>query len=145
MIFSAQQIFSDDQAVTATALSTNVIDLGAKGTPHGAAAALNGDVGKGTPIPVLVQVTEDFATLTSLTITVEVSAAAAMTSSVVLASQTILVADLVAGKQTFVQVLPTGANLRYLGVRYTVTGTNASAGKLTAGITMGNQTNVTGA
>ncbi|MCK4518435.1 hypothetical protein KAT92_06665 [Candidatus Babeliales bacterium] len=145
MIFSAQQIFSDDQAITATAISANVIDLGTPGTPYGAAAALNDDVGKGASVPILVQVTEDFATLTSLTITVEVSAAAGLTSPVALATETIAVADLVEGKQMFMQVLPNGADLRYLGVRYTVTGTNASAGKITAGITMGNQTNVTGA
>lgn len=145
MIFSAQQLFSDDQAVTATAISTNVIDLGVPGTPFDAAAPLNQDVGKGAPVCVLVQVTEDFATLTSLTITVEVSAAAGLTSPVALATETIAVADLVAGKQMFMQYLPNGADLRYLGVRYTVTGSNATAGTITAGITMGNQTNVTGA
>ena len=144
MIFSKQQLFSDDQAVTATAISTNVIDLGAPGTPYGAAAALNQDIGKGTPIPILVQVTTAFATLTSLTITVEVSAAAGLTSPVVLATQTITAANLIAGKQMFVQVLPNGADMRYLGVRYTVNGSNATAGNITAGITMGNQTNVTG-
>ena len=145
MILSAQQLLSDDQAITATAISENVIDLGVPGTPYGAVAPLNQDVGKGAPIPVLIQVTEDFATLTSLTITVEVSAAAGLTSPVVLAEETIAVADLVAGKQTFMQVLPNGANLRYLGVRYTVTGSNATAGAITAGVSMGNQTNVTGA
>lgn len=145
MILSAQQTFSDDQAITVTAISTNVIDLGATGTPYDATAALNGDIAKGTKIPVLVQVTEDFATLTSLTVTVEVSAAAAMTSPVVLATETILLADLVAGKQMHMQVLPNGADKRYLGVRYTVAGTTATAGKVTAAITMGNQTNVTGA
>lgn len=145
MIFSAQQIFSDDQAIIATAISENVIDLGVPGTPFDAAAALNQDVGKGASIPVLVQVTSDFNTLTSLTITVEVSAAAGLTSPVVLAEETILLADLVAGKQMFMQVLPNGADLRYLGVRYTVTGTDPTLGNITAGITMGNQTNVTGA
>lgn len=144
MILSAQQLFSDDQAITATAISENVIDLGVPGTPYGAVAALNQDVGKGASVPVLIQVTEDFATLTSLTITVEVSAAAGLTSPKVLATETILVADLLAGKQTFMQVLPNGADLRYLGVRYTVTGTAATAGKITAGISMGNQTNITG-
>lgn len=144
MILSAQQLFSDDQAITATAISTNVIDLGAPGTPYGAAAALNADKGKGAPIPILVQVTAAFATLTSLTITVEVSAAAGLTSPVALATETVAVADLIVGKQMFMQVLPNGANLRYLGIRYTVTGSNATAGTITAGITMGNQTNVTG-
>ena len=145
MIFSAEQLLSDDQAGTATAVSTNVIDLGVAGTPYGAAAPLNRDVGKGAPIPVLIQVTSDFNTLTSLTVTVEVSAASGMTSPVVLATEVILLADLVAGKQTFLQVLPNGADLRYLGVRYTVGGTNPTLGTITAGITMGNQTNVTGA
>lgn len=144
MILSAQQLFSDDQAITATALSTNVIDLGVRGTPYDAAAALTGDVGKGNPVPILIQVTDDFATLTSLTVTIETGDVAA-TLGKVLATETILVADLKAGKQTFVQFLPNGVTGRYLGVRYTVNGTNASAGKITAGISMGNQTNVTGA
>lgn len=145
MILSAKQIFSDDQAVTATAISENVIDLGTPDTPYGAAAALNDDVGKGTPVPVLVQVTADFNTLTSLTVTLENSAAAGLTSPIVLASEIILLADLVAGKQMFMQYLPNGATLRYLGVRFTVTGTDPTLGNITAGISMGNQTNLTGA
>lgn len=145
MIFSIQQMFSDDQAITATALSTNVIDLGVAGTPHRAAAPLNQDVGKGCGVPILVQVTEDFAGLTSLTVTIEVSQNADMSSSRVLASQTIPVAELVAGKQMSVQVIPNDADLRYLAVRYTVTGGPATDGAVTAGITMGNQTNITGA
>ena len=66
MIFSAQQLFSDDQAITASADSTNVIDLGVAGTPYGAAAALNRDIGDGAGIPILVQITEAFEYLTSL-------------------------------------------------------------------------------
>lgn len=145
MILSANQLFSDDQAITATAVSTNVIDLGVAGTPYDAAAALNQDVGKGAGVPVLIQVTEAFNNLTSLTITIETSDAAALTSSTVLSSEVIALADLVAGKQTFTQVLPNGVTGRYLGVRYTVTGTAPTTGKVTAGISMGNQTNVTGA
>lgn len=144
MILSANQLFSNEQAITATAVSTNIIDTGAAGTPYGAAAAINKDIGKGTPIPVLVQVTTAFATLTSLTITIETSANADLSSSVILASQTIAVASLVAGAQFALDALPVGVNRRYLGVRYTVTGSNATAGKITAGISMGNQQNVTG-
>lgn len=138
MILSAQLLFSDDQAITATAVSTNVVDLGVPGTPFGG-NQLNQDIGKGTPIPLLVQVTEDFNNATSVTVTVEVSAAAAMTSPVVLATETILLADLVAGKQTHVQFVPKDADLRYLGVRYTVAGTAPTTGKFTAGISAGNQ------
>jgi hypothetical protein len=143
MIFSAQQLFSDDQAITASADSTNVIDLGVAGTPYGAAAALNDDVGKGNKIPILVQVTEAFATLTSLTINISTGATTALGTTI--ASQTIAVADLVVGKQINIDVLPEGITERYLGIEYAVTGSNATAGKITAGITMGNQSNVTGA
>lgn len=145
MIFSAQQIFSDDQAITATAISTNVIDLGAADTPYGAQAALYQDIGKGNKIPLLVQVTEAFNTLTSLTITVEASAAAGLTSPDVLFTQVIPLASLTVGKQINIDVVPNGITKRYLGVRYTVTGTNPTLGKVTAGIVAGVQTNVTGA
>jgi len=144
MILDATTLLSDDQAITATARSTNVIDLGAPDRPYGAAAVINQDVGKGNAIPLLVQVTATFATLTSLTITVEVSANADLSSSVVLSSTTVAAASLVAGYQLPIQVVPHGANRRYLGVRYTVAGDNATTGKITAGISMGNQTNVTG-
>tara|TARA_R110002153_G_scaffold101714_2_gene237970 strand:- start:10626 stop:11057 length:432 start_codon:yes stop_codon:yes gene_type:complete len=143
MILSAQQLFSSNQAITATAISTNVIDLGVAGTPFGAASALNMDVGKGTEIPLLIQVTEAFNTLTSLTITIEVGSTTALGTAVV--STTILLANLKAGKQAAMVCLPKDINARYLGVRYTVAGTNPTAGKITAGITMGVQTNVTGA
>ena len=146
MIFSAQQIFSDDQAIIATAVSTNIIDLGLPGTPFDAAAPVHQDVGKGNPIPILIQVTADFNTLTSLTVTLETDSTADLaTAPVVLNSQVILLADLVAGKQTFMQYVPNGADQQFLGIRYTVTGTDPTLGNITAGITMGNQTNLTGA
>lgn len=143
MIFSAQQLFSDAQAVTATARSTNVIDTGVRGTPYGAVAPLNGDIGKGNKVCFLAQVVEDFDNLTSLTIAIETGATDAL--GTVIASVTVPLADLVAGGQIPVDVLPNGLTERYLGMRYTVTGTAPTAGAITAGITMGNQTNVTGA
>lgn len=143
MIFSAQQLFSDDQAITANADSTNVIDLGVAGTPYGGAAALNDDVGKGAGVPILVQITEAFNNLTSLT--VNISTGAATTLGTTIASETILLADAVVGKQMVIQVLPNEITERYLGIEYVVTGTAPTTGKVTAGITMGNQTNVTGA
>ncbi|MEW7988265.1 MAG: Bbp16 family capsid cement protein [Candidatus Thiodiazotropha endolucinida] len=139
MIFSAQQLFSDNQAIVATARSTNVIDLGVPGTPPRGAAPLNQDVGKGTPIPINVQVTEDFNNLTSLDVAIEVGATEAL--GTVVATQNILLADLVAGKTLNLQCLPNGVDQRYLGLRYTVTGTAPTAGQIHAGITMGNQTN----
>ncbi len=143
MILSAQQLFSDDQAITASANSTNVIDLGVAGTPYDAVAPLNQDVGKGNKVPVLIQVTEDFNNATSVTVTIETGATTAL--GTVITTESILLADLIAGKQTCIEVLPNCLTERYLGIRYTVVGSAPSTGKFTSGITMGNQTNVTGA
>ena len=143
MILSAQQLFSDDQAITASADSTNVIDLGVAGTPYDAAAALNRDIGKGNKIPLLAQVTADFNNLTSLEIILSTGATTGLGTAI--ASQTILLADLVAGKQINLDYLPNGIIERYLGIEYVVVGTAPSVGTVTAGITMGNQTNITGA
>jgi hypothetical protein len=143
MIFSLQQLFSDDQAITASADSTNVIDLGAPGTAHGAKAAFHQDIGKGAKVPLLVQVTADFDNLTNLEIILSTGATTALGTAI--ASQTILLADLVAGKQINLDYLPNGIIERYLGIEYVVTGSAPSAGTIMAGITMGNQTNVTGA
>lgn len=142
MIFSKQLTLSDQQAITATAVSTNVIDLRPMGTVYGAAAALTRDLGPGKPIPILIQCTETFATLTSLTITIETSDATNLTSSRVHASSgAVAAASLVAGYKFPVIYLPLGPHLRYLGLRYTVGGSNATAGKITAGIVPAVQTN----
>ncbi len=143
MILSQQQIFSDAQAITATAVSTNVIDLGVRGTPFGGAAALTGDKGKGNEIPLLVQVVEGFNNLTSLKVSVETGATTALGTE--LLSQTVLLADLVSGWQFNECDVPKGAVGRYLGLRYTVVGTAPTTGTITAGISMGNQTNQYGA
>ena len=143
MILSAQQLFSDGQAIIATAVSTNVIDLGVPGTPFGAVAPLNQDVGKGNKVPVLVQVTEDFNNMTSVSIAIETGATTALGTTVI--SKVVPLADLVVGYQFPVEVLPNEITERYLGIEYVVTGTPPTLGKVTAGITMGNQTNVTGA
>ncbi len=142
MIFSAQQLFSNAQAITATAASENVIDLGVAGTPHGG-NQLNRDVGKGNKVCFLAQVVETFNNLTSLQISIETGSTTSL--GTVIVSQTVLLADLAAGKQMAFDVLPNGITERYLGMRYTVTGTAPGAGKVTSGITLGNQTNVTGA
>ena len=141
MIFSQQLIFSDQQAVTATALSENVIDLGTMGRVHGAAADLPRDIGKGTKIPILVQVTEDFATLTSLTISIRSADVVDVSTGRAHAQQTIPVADLVAGTQLAIDVLPNQINGRYLGLQYAVNGSDATTGKITAGIVYAVQTN----
>jgi len=143
MILSAQQLFSDDQAITASADSTNVIDLGVADTPFGAVAPLNRDIGKGAKVPILIQITEAFDNLTTLEIKISTGAAATLGTTII--SEVIALADLVVGKQMVINVLPDDITERYLGLEFVVVGTTPTAGKVTAGITMGVQTNVTGA
>ena len=146
MIFSAQQLFSDDQAITASADSTNVIDLGVSATPHGAAAALNNDKGKGNKIPILAQVTTAMAAAGAATLVINISTGATTALGTTIASVgPIAVADLVAGYQMAIDVLPNKIVERYLGIEYVVATGPMTAGNITAGITMGNQTNTTGA
>ena len=57
MILDLESLFSDDQALTVTAASTNIIDLGATGTPPLSSTALTRDIGPGMPIDILIQVT----------------------------------------------------------------------------------------
>lgn len=134
MIFDQQTILSDNQAITATAPSTNVIDLGP--------VAIARDIGKGTPTPIRVQVTEAFNTLTSLTIALQVCAVEGFGSGVeTVWSKVVPLADLTLGKVINLDYIPRDADLRYMRMNYTVTGTNPTLGKITAGITMGNQSN----
>ena len=142
MILSQRSLLSENQAVTATAVSTDILDLGLTGTPPLNTLAITRDLGPGEAIPILTQVTADFATLTSLTVTLETSANDDLsTPTVLISSGAIPVADLVAGAHLLpVRVFPDGALLRYIGFRYTVTGSNATAGTVTAAIGTMSQT-----
>lgn len=133
MIIDKTLTFSENQAVTATAISTNVIAWPDLGTPYGETAAPARNLGAGNEIPILVQVTEDFATATSVTISLESSAAAGLTSATVhFTTGAIPIATLVAGYRIPIRVVPDGTMLKYLGMRYTIGGSNATAGKITA-------------
>lgn len=125
MILDYENRFSDAQAVTASAPSENVIDMGAAGA------------GPGEPLELLAQVSEDFATLTSLQVEVQTSPDNSTWSTVTL-SEDAPVADLVEGYQFRIRALPHGLD-RYVRLNYVVTGTNASAGKIDAGIVVDKQ------
>lgn len=141
MIFDATLLFSDAQAVTATAASTNSVDLGATGTAYGHAAALSRDVGLGQKVAIAVQVVEAFNTLTSLTIEVQCDDNDSFSSAKTIISQVIPLADLVVGKVASFIAVPPGTDERYMRLRYVVTGTAPTTGKITAGIVAGVQTN----
>lgn len=140
MIFDSTNLFSDAQAITETAASTNVIDLGETDTPKHAANAITRDMGKGRPIDLRIQVVEDFATLTSLVVGVETDSAEGFGSAVtILSSPAIPVADLKAGYVFPIQWLPRGVASRYVRLYYTVAGSDATAGKVTAGLTFASE------
>lgn len=142
MIFDKQNLFSDAQAITATATSTNVIDLGATGTVAGEGAPIPRDIGPGVPIPLRVQVVENFNNLTSLAVALQVSTTENFAAPVTVETQTIALADLKAGGVFGgLYHVPRGTNARYARLNYTVTGTAPTAGKVTAGIVAGHQEN----
>lgn len=126
MILDEQNMFSDNQAITATAASTNVLDFGKR------------EIAFGTPVDLFIQVTEAFNNLTSLKIILQTATDAAFTTPVALLEQTILAASLTKGAVSTIKFIPQG-NLGYMRLYYTVTGTAPSTGKILAGITDGAQ------
>lgn len=142
MIFDRTLQYSNGQAFTATAVSTNVIDHQAAGIPYGASAALTRDLGVGEEVPILVQVTETFTGLTSVAVTYQTCDAEGFGSGVdsVVTTAAIPVADLKAGYQFAIDQIPFRARKRYSRLNYTVAGTG-TAGKITAGVVAANQRN----
>lgn len=141
MHLDAQNIFSDRQALTATANSTNHLDLGATSTVAGAPSALKRDLGGAQDIPLLIQVVEAFTGGTSVEVQIQVDDNNAFSSAKLVASSgAIPVAQLVAGYKFNPPVVPLGTDERYMRLRYVVTGT-PTAGRITAGIAAGLQTN----
>lgn len=142
MIIDNSLLLSDAQAVTASAASANVIDLGTTGTPYGASAALLRDLGRGQEVDLAVTVTQAFAGLTSLQVSVQVSPDNA-TWTTVSSGAVVPLASLVAGYQFKVPgSIEEGVNVRYLRLYYTVGGSNATAGKITAAVVASRQTNL---
>ncbi len=141
MILDKENELSAKQAITATAPSTDQIDLGVPGTPVKSAVALIRDIGPGNPIPLLIQVTEDFDNLTSLTIDVQTDSDVAFGSPTIVETQTILAADLLAGKQANIQFVPIHTEERYCRLNYTVNGSSPTQGQISAGVSAGNESN----
>lgn len=143
MILDSTLQFSNAQAITATAASTNLVDLGATGTVFGAAAAIVRDPALGVQVPLAIRVVETFNNLTSLTISVETDDNAAFsTAATVYTSPAYTLAQVATGAKLLLpDWLPAGTNERYVRLKYTVAGTNPTTGKITAAVSMGNQTN----
>lgn len=140
MIFDKQALFSDAQAITATAASTNTIDLGATGTIYGGSGAMSRDLGNGSPVALRIQAVETFNNLTSLTVTLEQDDTAAFSSAKSITLAVLPLADLVAGGSTPFDFMPKGVTKQFIRLKYTVAGTGPTTGKITAGVVAGAQT-----
>ena len=140
MIIDTSLIFSNQQAVTASAPSTNTIDLGATGTPFGATLPLARHLGEGTPIQLSVSVAQTFAGLTSLQVWVQTSTDG-ITWTPIDSGAVIPVASLVSGYLFAVPKIVQDAGSRYLQLYYNVVGT-ATAGTINAAIVASRQSNI---
>lgn len=130
MITDALLRVSEDQAVTASAVSTNTIDLG-----------VARDMGEGRDLYMVFTVTTTFATLTSLTFQIVTDDNASLSSPKVIAATgavTLAGGGLAAGQQHVLRIPPeiAGKGEQYLGAQYTVGGSNATAGKVTTDIVL---------
>jgi hypothetical protein len=135
MILDKENLFSEDQNIAlicdTTGYSTNIIDLG---NDAAAVQALNEKGGE-----LLVQVTEDFASGTSVKVELLSDDDVAFGSpTTVLASAAVVTATLKEGYQ-FKLALPE-INEQYLRLKYTVAGT-MTTGKVLAGLIVDKQTN----
>lgn len=120
-----QAIFSNVQKITGATVSTNVVKM---------ASTQNGltEVAFGTPIPLLIQVVEDFAGLTALKVEVQTAVTEDFAGAKTLVVAEAPVTELKAGYKFPIIQFPKG-NLGYARIKYTPTGT-ATAGAITAGI-----------
>ena len=126
MIFDRTLQFCDNQSVFADAPSSDVIDL-----------KVARDIGKGGPIPLVVQVTEDFNNLTSLALMIQCAPTAAFSSPRTIVTYIRPLASLWRGAQFSLTALTPGVNERFLRLYFDVTGTAPTSGRITAGVLAG--------
>lgn len=141
MLLDGETQFSNRQALTATAPSTNFIDLQEVGRRAHSNVALTRDIG-GWDMDLLVQVTQDFVGGTSVTVQVQVDDNPGFTSpTTVGATAAVPVAQLKAGYRFSLNDFPVGTNERYVRLNYVVAGV-PTAGHVTAAVTAGVARNV---
>ena len=127
MILDYENMFSNDQAITTTDVSDNVVALGP-------------EAGDGAGRKIVIAVTEDFAGLTSLAVALQTDDNEAMASlATVLTTQAFLAAELVAGFLIEIPI-PAMEMEAYARLNFVVVGT-ATAGTVKAGIVLDTQTN----
>lgn len=131
MIIDKQLTYSEEQAITTTADSTNVIN-------HGQA-----NVNTGEPVELLLQVEDTFTSggATTLTVSLVTSVDEAFTAPVTLVTTAAIAkATLVRGYQLPLSFLPAQV-LQFTKLVYTVATGPFTAGKINAGLVLARQTN----
>lgn len=131
MILDNQTLLSNRQLITATAGSTDQIDLSPRG------AGIVRDIGAGSNVPMFIQVVETFNNLTSLTVSLQVDEDSAFGSPKTVAiTAAIPLASLVAGYKFLLDYVPRGTDERYMRLLYTIAGTAPTLGRITAGVSL---------
>lgn len=138
MILDLQTLFSDDQAITTTVASTNLIDLGAPGSVVYGNAQTR-DIGPGTPIEILIQhVVNAGGTSPTMIVTLQNDNDVAFGSPTTVATSATM-SGAVKGDRASIVYVPDGTEERYLRLLYTTGGTTPTH-TVTAGIVLGRQT-----
>lgn len=133
MLLDGETQFSNRQAVTVTAVSTNYMDMLANGTRAHATAPLSRDI-YNSDAELLIQVTADFSGGTSIAVSLQTDDNPAFSSATnVVTTAAIPVATLKAGYRFPLTEFPVGTTERYVRLNYTVVGTMA-AGTITAAV-----------
>jgi len=133
MLIDNNLLFSDAQAVTATAGSTNIID-----TAPLFSGNLGRRVGNGKPIYIFISVDvafTDSGSDSTIAVTVETDDNTSMSSATTVATITTFAALTAAGTKFFAP-LPIANYERYIGIRYTAANGNLTTGSFTAGLVL---------
>ena len=123
MLLDSQNLFSENQTITTGAIACeNIIKFG---------------TGEVSYVPVAIQATSDFSNLTNLKVSVQTSQNENFESSTTLCETTLPKESLKTGAMFPIAYLPRG-NKGYMRLVYTVEGSSETTGKITAGVTCGN-------
>ena len=123
MLLDTQNLFCENQAInSSTVYSENIIAFGKNDVSFA---------------PVVVQVVEDFSTLSNLEVVFETDSSADFSSPTALAKASLELAQLKSGATFPITFLPKG-NKGYMRLVFNASGDNETTGKITSGVVAGN-------
>lgn len=148
MILDTYTLMSDDQDLAQTAGTYYSDVLNTQGdagytTSADAPSGITKDLGKGVPVQLLCQITETFTSGGAATLQVDLETddnESFSSATVLMSSPTYALASLTAGTQLLPEFVPYGGE-QYYRVKYVIATATTTAGKVTAGITTGIQSN----